>query len=125
MKISKNFSKEEFDCSCGCEMSGEVLENITKLVDELEVLREHSNSSIIVNSGYRCDKYNKRIGGAKRSQHKLGNASDIVVKGVEPSETHQLIEQLIDKKLMSEGGLGSYNNFTHYDIGYNNRKRRW
>ena len=31
MKLTKNFSKSEFDCSCGCEMPTDVLQQVQKV----------------------------------------------------------------------------------------------
>ena len=114
--MTKNFTINEFQCKCGCEMPSNVKSNIEKLAEELQVLREVVDSSITINSAYRCPSHNKSVGGAKNSQHLLGNASDIVIQGRKPSETYSLIEDLISNDVMAEGGLGKYNTFTHYDI---------
>ncbi|MFT5347801.1 MAG: hypothetical protein ACI9M3_000835 [Bacteroidia bacterium] len=113
--MTKDFSISEFECSCGCEMPAHVRANIEKLAEELQVLREVVGSPITINSGYRCISYNKSVGGAISSQHLVGNAGDLVIKEHKPSDTHSLIESLIKDKVMAEGGLGSYNTFTHYD----------
>ena len=123
MKLTKNFSKSEFECSCGCEMPLEVFHNIQKVANQLQILRDAIGKSITVNSAYRCVKHNKAIGGVDSSQHILGKASDIVVKGVEPSITFDLIDLFINDCEMLQGGLGNYNSFTHYDI--RKIKARW
>ena len=123
MKLTKNFSKSEFECSCGCEMPLEVFHNIQKVANQLQILRDATGKSITVNSAYRCVKHNKAIGGVDSSQHILGKASDIVVKGVEPSITFDLIDLFINDCEMLQGGLGNYNSFTHYDI--RKIKARW
>tara|TARA_R110000772_G_scaffold67579_2_gene150042 strand:+ start:13646 stop:13960 length:315 start_codon:yes stop_codon:yes gene_type:complete len=104
-------------------MPANVKYNIEKLAEELQVLREVVDSPIAINSAYRCPSHNKRIGGVTSSQHLLGKASDIVVKGHKPSDTHSLVESLMKDNVMAEGGLGKYNTFTHYDIRGN--KARW
>ena len=124
MKLTNNFSKSEFECSCGCEMPLEVFHNIQKVANQLQILRDATGKSITVNSGYRCPDYNDNVvKGAKNSQHKLGKAADIVVKGVEPSITFDLIDLFINDCEMLQGGLGNYNSFTHYDI--RKIKARW
>ena len=119
MKLTKNFNKSEFDCSCGCNMPDEVLANIKIVAINLQILRDFVNSAIKVNSAYRCEEHNRRIGGASRSQHVLGKASDIVVKGFTPDEVYDIVQNL-RKNPMLEGvifqGLGRYNTFTHVDI---------
>lgn len=122
MKITKNFNLSEFDCSCGCNMPTEVLANIKIVAINLQILRDFVHSSITVNSAYRCKDYNRRIGGASRSQHVLGKASDISVKGFTPDEVHDILQNL-RKKPMLEGvifqGIGRYDTFTHVDIRQN------
>lgn len=43
----------------------------------LQPLRDHYGKPITINSGYRSLQLNQRIGGAKSSQHTLGQAADI------------------------------------------------
>jgi uncharacterized protein YcbK (DUF882 family) len=123
MKLTKNFNKSEFDCSCGCEMPKEVLINVQKLANQLQMLRDKVEVSIKINSSYRCTKHNKAIGGVLNSQHILGKAADVVISGFKASKTFDLISELIDKGDMLQGGLGAYNSFTHYDI--RKTKARW
>ena len=125
MKLSKNFSKSEFMCSCGCEMPNDVLENIQEVANQLQILRDRVNVPIKVNSAYRCLKHNRSIGSNDSSQHPKGKAVDIVIRGYIPDKTANLIELLISNGDMLQGGLGKYNGFTHYDIGHNGRRRRW
>ena len=123
MKLTSNFSKSEFECKCGCEMPKEVLLNIQKLANQLQILRNKVGVSIKINSAYRCLKHNKSIGGVSNSQHVLGKASDVVISGFKPSKTFDLISELINEGDMLQGGLGAYNSFTHYDI--RGKKARW
>lgn len=59
--------------------SEEIKTHLKELVENLlDPLREAWGSPIHVNSGYRCEKLNKAIGGAKNSAHKYGYAADIV-----------------------------------------------
>lgn len=75
----KWFKKEEFLCRCGrCEMPAEVEGNLMALVENvLEPAREKLGGPIIVNSGYRCVRYNRDVGGVANSQHLRGEAADI------------------------------------------------
>ena len=123
MKLSKNFSLNEFACNDGSETPEDVIVNLMLLAEQLQVLRDFIDKPITVNSGYRSPKYNKKIGGATRSQHLLGKAADIRVDGISPSEIHSVIEELILDGRMQQGGLGKYNSFTHYDIRA--KKARW
>lgn len=51
---------------------------LVRLVDHiLDPLRTAYGNPIKVTSGFRCEKLNKAVGGAKSSQHRLGQAADI------------------------------------------------
>lgn len=121
--MTEHFSREEFRSSDGAHFPYEVKENLQVLAEQLEVLREHFNKPININSGYRSPKWNAKIGGEEKSQHLLGKAADIVIDGVSPDEVADAIEFLIEGKMMKQGGLGRYTDFTHYDI--RGKKARW
>lgn len=60
-------------------LPGSVCINVAQLVQNvLDPAREKMGSPIIVTSGYRCAELNKAIGGARLSQHCMGQAADIV-----------------------------------------------
>lgn len=123
MKLSKNFTLKEMSCRCGCEMPKDVLNNVQKLANQLQIIRNKVNVPITINSAYRCPKHNSIIGGAKSSQHLQGKASDIVIEGYSNDDVADLIEELIASGDILQGGLGRYNSFTHYDI--RKTKARW
>ena len=55
-----------------------ILFNIYCLCSEiLEPCREHLGYPIHINSGYRCEALNKRVGGSRTSQHIKGEAADV------------------------------------------------
>ena len=75
-RISDNFTLSEMACKDG---SDKVLYS-TELMSMLEKLRAYGGFTIHINSGYRSPSYNRKIGGASKSQHTMGTAVDIVVK---------------------------------------------
>ena len=83
--ISKNFSFTEFEHSVKAEKNGinnsipeQVKPAIRALVlSILQPLRDYLRVPIIIESGYRCERLNELVGGAKNSQHRKGQASDI------------------------------------------------
>jgi hypothetical protein len=85
MKLSKNFQLSEFTRSQTAskhniknEPSQVEIENLRALcLNVLQPLREYIGKPIKINSGYRCEELNKKIGGSKTSSHKKGEASDI------------------------------------------------
>ena len=123
MKLSENFYLSEFESSDGSETPCDVLENLKELAKQLQVIREFTGLPIKVNSGYRSPDWNQYIGGASKSQHLLGKAADIVIQGMKPLDTYALLEFLIGKGKIKDGGLGKYNSFTHYDI--RDKHARW
>ena len=114
MKISKFFDSKEFECKCGCGF-WQVDKSLLALLNELRMLFD---APIIVNSGCRCSKHNKKIGGSPRSQHLLGKAADIVVKGKDPKEIYEYID-----KTYIGFGIGLYDSFVHVDT--REKKTRW
>lgn len=72
MSLFKFFDYSEFDCAC----CGHNWTDI-KLIQKLDRVREKLGSPIHVNSGYRCEKHNKEVGGKCDSQHVLGKAADV------------------------------------------------
>ena len=62
----------EFNCPC-CGKN----EMNQLFIDTLRASREYSNTPFVINSGYRCEKHNKKIGGVSSSTHIVGSAADI------------------------------------------------
>ena len=86
MKLSKNFTLEEFIRSSTAERMGidnvpkdeEVIENMKALcLEVLQPLRDYVGAPVHINSGYRCPELNVAVGGVKNSQHCRGEAADI------------------------------------------------
>ena len=115
-RLSRNFFAHEFECKCGCGANAVA----PALIVLLEWLREDFNSPITINSGRRCHDYNEKIGGAFNSQHKYGNAADIVVSGVSPSAVANWLDAC---PLSGHIGLGRYDTFTHLDV--RGHRARW
>ncbi|WP_053954675.1 YcbK family protein [Inediibacterium massiliense] len=104
--ISKNFKLKEFECRDGSHL----VKVDEKLIILLQILRDRVQKPIIITSGFRTEKYNQRVGGAKKSQHLLGRAADIKVPGVYPDEVAKIAKEIGFK------GIGVYKNFTHVDV---------
>jgi len=121
-QLSKNFRKSEFKCKDGTEVPDELMDNLTELVENLQVIRDHVGKPIRVISGYRSPTYNKRISGARRSQHLQAKAADIIISGMSPADVRIMIIKLIREQKIKKGGIGLYTNFVHYDTrGWNAR----
>lgn len=67
--------------------TSEVVENLQYGVDMvLDPLRRLYNHQIIINSGFRCEKLNKLVGGVPSSWHQKGNAADIHISSEEEAK---------------------------------------
>lgn len=102
----------------------EVKDNLDKLIDNvLDPLRELYGKPIIVNSGYRCTKLNKAIGGAKNSQHLVGQASDIRTVQNTKESNKELFDLIKNSKLSFDQLINEYDyNWVH--VSYSPRNRR-
>ena len=105
-KISENFKVKEFACKDG---SDKILIDITFVRGYLQDIRSHFGLPVTVNSGYRTDSYNKKVGGAANSYHKKGRAFDISIKGITPLEVARYAGSI------GVPGIIKYNSFTHID----------
>ena len=106
-QLSKNFNLSEFACKgSGCCSTVKV---DSTLVDYLQKIRDHFGKPVTINSGYRCATHNKRVGGATGSYHTKGQATDIVVSGVKPTEVAKYAESI------GILGIGLYDTFVHID----------
>lgn len=124
MQLTKNFNSKEFDCKDGTKVPEKFLLNAKEVADNLQVLRDYLEVPVsITGSGYRTVKHNKKVGGAKFSQHLTASGADINAKGYEPKQLAEVIELLILKGKMKQGGIGVYPNFVHYDV--RGTKARW
>lgn len=129
MKLTENFSLSEFECKSGATMPEEAKNNIVKLANQLQIIRNYfGGRPIKITSGYRSPEYTKALieRGVKtslNSQHVIGKAADIKIKNVEPKKVFEVIETLISSGEILQGGLGLYNGWVHYDI--RKTKARW
>lgn len=123
MKISDNFYLSEFNCKDGTVVPSVYMDNVCKLAEQLEIVRDVVREPIRINSSYRHTEYNKRIGGSTRSQHLTASAVDITIDNMNADEVYRLLNQMAIDGLIHNGGLGKYNSFTHYDIRTN--PARW
>jgi len=122
-KLSEHFYRDEFACkgkNC-CNGSSPVSRELIEGLEEFRsFLRDYIGFevSVFIDSGFRCNKHNKEIVGAKYSAHQYGEGVDIST-GVSISAMYECALK-VEKFL--NGGIGLYQNRLHLDIG---KKRRW
>lgn len=114
-KLSSNFKVKEFACKDGTD----TILISPKLIDLLQKVRNHFGKPVTINSAYRTEAHNKKIGGSVYSQHKYGAAADIKIAGVSSKQVAAYVETLIP----NSGGIGVYNSFCHIDV--RSTKSRW
>lgn len=105
-QISRNFKVKEFRCKDG---SDKILIDVDFVQNKLQLIRDHFNAPVTINSAYRTESYNKKVGGAKSSYHIKGQAFDIVVSGHTPLEVAQFAQSI------GITGIIQYNTFVHVD----------
>ncbi len=116
MRLTKNFSLPEFASKDGAYFPEDVKVNLQELANNLQIIRDHFDKPIDINSGYRSPAHNERVGGAKNSYHLKGMAADIKIKGVGTKVIAGQIKMLMDAGKIKPGGLRAYRTFVHYDI---------
>ena len=81
---------------------------------------------IRVLSGYRTKTHNRRIGGARKSQHLEGRALDLrPPTGMKMRQFETIVEALIREDTTAIRGLGRYRRFLHIDVRPRTRVVRW
>ena len=102
----KHFTHDEFTCPC-CG-GNKISINLVKKLDEA---RELAGIPFVINSGYRCKKHNKVVGGTITSSHLKGLAVDLKVTN---SRSRYIILTALIKVGFNRIGIGA--SFIHCDI---------
>ena len=118
-KLSENFDSTEFQCKCCGKLPDGGMN--PKLIELLQAIRDKIGKSITIVSGYRCEHHNQEVGGAKHSQHVLGNAADVRVHETDPSDFQHWLVLNFNKECK---GIGCYETFTHIDVR-DGKNARW
>ena len=133
MRLSNNFSLEELCASSVAKKHNiknqptkEAIEALGCLVQNLlQPLRDKLRRPIVVTSGYRCPELNKLVGGAKNSQHVLGQAVDIQVSGMTPRTLAEFVTRsglVFDQMIVEEVGNTSWLHLS-YTRKFNRKER--
>ena len=113
--LSKNFSRYEVQCSCGC---GAIWVS-PKLTEKLQHVRDVLGKSMTITSGVRCESFNKSINGSLVSSHMpdadgMGLAVDIAC--INSIDRYELVE--VAQKFFKRIGIAGEHsgNFIHWDV---------
>ncbi len=95
----------------------ELLPNVKRLAQNLEVVRAEWGKPLIPGSAYRPPDHNADVGGVENSQHVFAKAADFIIPGVSKDDIYCTIRRLMASGKMDDGGLGWYgpNGHIHYD----------
>ncbi len=136
--LTKNLSRKEFACECGCGFDTVDYELVMMIQDAADYFAAKYNSKIVVavTGGNRCVKHNEVIQkqevknyvsfssksthiDAKAADHKFFYYKDEVKMQIDPVEVYNYY----DKKYPTSKGIGLYSNRVHVDS--RNVKARW
>jgi hypothetical protein len=99
------FTREEFDCRCGCGRN----EIPDSFIHDMDDLREACGFPLVVNSGWRCENHPKEAAKATPGEHNRAAAD------VRSHNSHQLY--VIQEKAYALGfyGIAAGEGFVHVD----------
>lgn len=136
--LTKNFSRSEFECECGCGFDTVDFELINMLQDSVSYFEKKYNSiiSVEITGGDRCVEHNETIQKeyvknyipyssksthleAKAADHKHYYHKDDIKIQIPPLEVYNYY----DKKYPTSKGIGLYSNRVHADS--RSLKARW
>ena len=109
-QLTEHFTKEEFDCQCGCGNGDIVISE--RLVNELEIVRKSYGKPMRINSGIRCLSHNRNIGSRDTSSHIKGVAADISCTNM--GTRLELVKKLLRDAEFTRVGL--HKDFIHVDV---------
>lgn len=108
-QVAANFTLREFAAHSGRYRYARVS---VELVEGLQAMRSAAGASLTLRSAYRPPALNSSEGGARRSQHLVGRAADIRMKGLTPLE----VAELAVEHLGVDIGIGLGRTTTHVDL---------
>lgn len=112
--LTKNISRHEIACKCGCgydTIDFETIKIVQETCDHFTNVSGSERVILDITSGARCAEHNNRVGGAAGSQHPQNRAIDFRIRGVNPFKVYDYLNERFPNKY----GLGRYKTFTHVD----------
>ena len=102
MNLSPNFTLAELTRTNHAELAAQntalamtepgILAELRQTAHALELVRALFNRPILVHSGFRCEELNEAVGGSPTSQHRVGQAVDFTVEGMDLEDTLHTIQ---------------------------------
>jgi len=120
MNLSEHFTLEELTYSdisvrhnVDNSPSGDVVINLTRLAKFLETVRTLLSKPIHINSAYRSPNVNALLGSKPTSQHCIGCAADITVKGMTPDD---IVKRIINSTIQYDQLIREFDSWVHISI---------
>ena len=109
MRLTKNFTDDEFRCPC----CGKFIDSlpVRAFLAKLQDARDSACVPFVITSGCRCPKHNEAVGGEAESSHLKGLAADISAQT--SPERYAIIGGLIKAGF---GRIGIGKDFVHVDM---------
>lgn len=111
------FKATELQCKCGNCDGGDMQDNFMQTILWMRIACDFP---FVINSAFRCESHNKKVGGAKNSLHTQGRAIDIACNSEQCFEIVYFISRYQAAKI---GGIGisqkGKKRFIHLDDGLN------
>ena len=89
---------------------------------KLRSLANKMEKNLRINSGYRNEEVNRRVGGVENSDHMDRIAADISTVGFTINEKKKMLQLALD---LGFEGIGTYNTFIHLDIKSREKVVAW
>lgn len=131
MQLSKNFSLDEFLKSSTATRykinntpNNNVINNLKDLcINVLQPIRDNFGKPLTISSGFRCKELNDKVGGARNSQHLIGQAADFHIKGVPFNDVMMwCVDNLIFDQLIDEYSKNTH--WLHISFNKNNNRKQ-
>ena len=122
--LTKNLSRHEFSCECGCGLICADFE----LVNVIQDVCNHFKCSVDISGPNRCREHNETVQKkhnpgyipySSTSKHMDGIAADCKFPSISPDD----VADYLENKYPNKYGIGRYNNRIHIDI--RSIKARW
>jgi uncharacterized protein YcbK (DUF882 family) len=130
--LSKNLSRYEFVCNCGCKdnptIDAELVLRVQECVDHFTNKLKQDRLIVSVLSGYRCVQHNAYIWGQRNatrrmkgyeeekpafnSYHLLGQALDFTIRGIPSHDIYTYLSESYPNRY----GVGKYPDRVHFDV---------
>lgn len=131
MQLSKNFNLAEFTKSATATKykianipNDNVINNLRDLcINVLQPIRDKFNKALTISSGFRCKELNDKVGGARTSQHLIGQAADFHIKDVAFNDIMDwCVDNLIFDQLIDEYSKNSHWLHISFNKGCNRKQ---